>query len=58
MEPYIQPQWDVTYYENSTGERKTVRVGSESRAEAISAASEKVGATGYWYFERAERVTS
>ncbi|MBR8055638.1 hypothetical protein [Burkholderia vietnamiensis] len=57
MQPYIQPQWKVTYYRNDTGERRTVRVGSESRQEAINAASAQMDASG-WYFERAERVAA
>lgn len=55
MQPYIQPQWDVTYFRNDTGERRTVCVGSESRQEAINAASAKMDASG-WYFESAVRA--
>lgn len=55
MQPYIQPQWDVTYYRNDTGERRTVRVGAEGRQEAINAASAKMDGAG-WYFERAARA--
>jgi hypothetical protein len=51
-----QPQWDVTYLRNDTGERRTVRVDSENREAAISAASSKMDASG-WYFERAVRVS-
>lgn len=57
MQSYIQPQWDVTYYRNDTGERRTVRVGGEGRQEAINAASATLDGYG-WYFERAERVAA
>ncbi|WP_143136714.1 hypothetical protein [Burkholderia ubonensis] len=56
MQPYIQPQWDVTYHQPMTGERKTVRAGGESRDQAISEASQKIEGGAGWYFERAVRV--
>lgn len=53
MEPYIQPQWRVTFYNPETGQRMEVMGAGEAKQQAIDEAAWKLEG-GPWHIEDAE----